>query len=114
MTGSRLYRLQYSDDLQIPQAEIDFKEFVAFLLDRGDVPDIKGLRMLRVSGLWTPTGTSHLLSPDTLNKILKVSMPNDSDGVLIWNARGIRGTLVTSIARLDASSASGGSQRDKR
>ena len=82
ITGSRLYRLQYSDDLQIPQAEIDFGELMAFLLDRGAVPDIKGLHMLRVSGLWTPTGTSLLLSPDTLDKVLKVSVPNDSDGVL--------------------------------
>ena len=90
ITGSRLYRLQYSDDLQIPQAEIDFGELMAFLLDRGALPDIKGLHMLRVSGLWTPTGTSLLLSLDTLNKVLKVSVPNDSDGVLSltlhWNS----------------------------
>ncbi|KAL9098164.1 MAG: hypothetical protein Q9163_006123 [Psora crenata] len=81
-TGSRLYRLQYSDDLQIPQAEIDFGELMGFLLDRGAVPDVKGLRMLRTSGLWTPTGTSLLLSPDTTETVLRVSLPDDSDGIL--------------------------------
>lgn len=90
ITESRLYRLQYSDDLQVPQAEVDFGELMAFLLDRGAVPDIKGLHMLRLSGLWTPTGTSLLLSPDTLDKVLKVAGPNDSDGVLSltlhWNS----------------------------
>ena len=34
ITGSRLYGLQYGDDLQIPQAEIEFGELMAFLLDR--------------------------------------------------------------------------------
>lgn len=51
ITGSKLYRLQYSDDLQVPQAEIEFEELMGFLLDRGAVPDVKGLRMLRLSGL---------------------------------------------------------------
>lgn len=82
ITGQRLYRLQYSDDLQEPQAEIDFEELVSFLLDRGAVPDIKGIHMLRVSGLWTPTGTTILLSPDTTQSVLKVAQPGDSDGIL--------------------------------
>lgn len=82
VTGSRLYRLQYSDDLQVPQAEIEFGELLAFLLDRGAVPDVKGLHMLRVSGLWTPTGTSLMLSPDAGHSVLRVSVPDDSDGVL--------------------------------
>ncbi len=38
--------------------------------------------MLRVSGLWTPTGTSLMLSPDGTHSALRVSMPDDSDGVL--------------------------------
>ena len=82
ITGTRLYRLQYSDDLQVPQAEIDFGELLGFLLDRGAVPDVKGLHFLKVSGLWTPTGTSLMLSPDEGNSVLRVSVPNDSDGVL--------------------------------
>ena len=90
MTGSCLYRLQYSDELQIPKAEINFEELLSFLMDRGAVPDIKGMSMLRTSGLWTPTGTSLMLSPDTTQKVLKVAVPDDSDGVLsltlLWNA----------------------------
>lgn len=82
ITGTRLYRLQYSDDLQVPQAEIDFGELLGFLLDRGAVPDVKGLHFLKVSGLWTPAGTSLMLSPDEGSSVLRVSVPNDSDGVL--------------------------------
>ena len=82
ITGSRLYRLQYSDELQIPQADIDFEELLSFLVDRGAVPDVKGLRMLRLAGLWTPTGTSLMLSPDTTKSVLKVALPSDSEGIL--------------------------------
>lgn len=82
VTGTRLYRLQYSDDLQVPQAEIDFGELLGFLLDRGAVPDVKGLHFLKVSGLWTPAGTSLMLSPDEGSSVLRVSVPEDSDGIL--------------------------------
>ncbi|MCJ1465526.1 hypothetical protein MMC07_004144 [Pseudocyphellaria aurata] len=82
VTGSRLYRLQYSDDLRVPQAEVDLGELLGYLLDRGAVPDVKGLHMLRVSGLWTPTGTSLMLSPDAGQSALRVSVPDDSDGIL--------------------------------
>lgn len=80
--GSKLYRVQYSEDLRVPQAEVELGQLLGFLLDRGAVPDAKGLRMLRVSGLWTPTGTSVMLSPDARHSALRVSMPDDSDGVL--------------------------------
>lgn len=82
VTGSRLYRLQYSDELQVPKAEVNFEELLSFLIDRGAVPDVKGLHMLRMSGLWTPTGTSLMLSPDTTQKALRVDLPDDSDGWL--------------------------------
>lgn len=82
VTGSRLYRLQYSDDLRVPQAEVNLGELLDFLLDRGAVPDVKGLHMLRVSGLWTPTGTSLMLSPDAGQSALRVAVPDDSDGIL--------------------------------
>ena len=82
VTGSRLYRLQYSDELQVPKAEVDFEELLSFLVDRGAVPDVKGIHMLRMSGLWTPSGTSLMLSPDTTQKVLKVALPDDSDGIL--------------------------------
>lgn len=82
ITGSRLYRLQYTDELQVPKAEVGLEELLSFLMDRGAVPDVKGLHMLRTSGLWTPTGTSLMLSPDTTQKALKVALPDDSDGWL--------------------------------
>lgn len=82
ITGTKLYRLQYSDDLHLPQAEMDFEELLSFLLDRGAVPDAKGLHMLRVSGLWTPTGTSLMLSPDSTQTVLRVTVCNESDGIL--------------------------------
>jgi hypothetical protein len=82
VTGKKLYRLNFSEDLQEPQAEIDFEELMAFLIDRGAKPDVKGLHMLRLAGLWTPTGTSLLLGPDGSESALKVSIPDDSDGVL--------------------------------
>ena len=82
VTATKTYRLQFSNDLQIPQAEVDFDELISFLMDRGAVPDAKGLHMLRVSGLWTPTGTPLLVSPDELGSVLRVAGAGDSDGIL--------------------------------
>ena len=84
VTGRKLYRCQYKDELRIPQAEIDFEELVAFLLDRGAVPDAKGWNMLKTSGLWTPTGTALLLPPAGFlhGAALRVALPDDSDGIL--------------------------------
>ncbi|KAL8682581.1 MAG: hypothetical protein Q9186_001354 [Xanthomendoza sp. 1 TL-2023] len=95
ITSHAMQRVQYSSDLKVPQAEVDLEELYEFLLDRGAVPDVKGIHMLRVSGLWTPTGTSLMLSPDATQSVLRVSMPDDSDGVLSlalqwkseWNKR---------------------------
>ena len=82
ISATKTYKLQYSDDLQIPQAEVDFDELISFLMDRGAMPDAKGLHMLRVSGLWTPTGTPLLVSPDAMGSVLRVASTQDSDGVL--------------------------------
>ncbi|MCJ1372238.1 hypothetical protein MMC20_003461 [Loxospora ochrophaea] len=87
ITGRCIYRLQYSDDLQVPKAEIDFGELIDFLLDRGAVPSAQGLHLLRGSGLWTPAGTNVLLSPDTTESVLRVSTPDDSDGVLSFKVQ---------------------------
>ncbi|KAI4199921.1 MAG: hypothetical protein LQ350_004273 [Teloschistes chrysophthalmus] len=95
ITSHAMQRVQYSSDLKVPQAEIDLEELFEYLLDRGAVPDAKGIHMLRVSGLWTPTGTSLMLSPDGTQTALRISMPDDSDGVLSlalqwkpeWNRR---------------------------
>lgn len=70
---------------------------MVFLVDRGTVPDIKGLHVLRVYRLQTPTRKSLLLSRDTLDKVSKVSVLSDSDWVLSltlhWNAAWIKGIL---------------------
>lgn len=95
VTGHAMQRIQYSSDLKVPQAEIHLEELFDFLLDRGAVPDAKGIHMLRVSGLWTPTGTCLMLCPDATQTALRVSMPDDSDGFLSlalqwrsdWNKR---------------------------
>ncbi|OAL69810.1 hypothetical protein A7D00_5849 [Trichophyton violaceum] len=83
VTGKKLYRIQYKDELLVPQAEIDFDELIGFLLDRGAVPDENGWNMLRTSGLWTPAGTVLLRSPlSGFGAALRTSVPDDSDGVL--------------------------------
>ena len=110
ITGSRLYRLQYSSDVQIPQAEISLEELFSFLLDRGAVPDVKGMHLFCLSGLWTPIGTTLMLSPDTTQSALRISLPDDSDGVMSmsvsWNSTwdGSRiGGLRPGWMRVDAS-----------
>lgn len=82
ITGHAQQRIQYSSDLRVPQAEIELEELFEFLLDRGAVPDAKGIHMLRISGLWTPTGTCLMLSPDGTQCVLRVSVPDESDGIL--------------------------------
>ena len=97
VTGKKLYRIQYKDELRVPQAEIEFDELLAFLLDRGAVPDETGWSMLRTSGLWTPTGTVLLKAPlGQFGGVLRIGVPDDSDGVLSlkvhwqseWDKRG--------------------------
>lgn len=80
--GVKAYRLQYHDELIQPQAEAEFEQLIAFLLDRGAVPSVAGFKDLRSSGLWTPAGTKLLLSPMTSEAALMVSTPDDSDGIL--------------------------------
>ncbi|WEW56436.1 hypothetical protein PRK78_001879 [Emydomyces testavorans] len=83
ITGKKLYRIQYKDEMRVPQAEIEFYELVSFLLDRGAVPDENGWNMLRTSGLWTPTGTVLLRPPlGKFGGVLRIGVPDDSDGVL--------------------------------
>jgi hypothetical protein len=80
--GTKGYRLQYHDELVQPQAEVEFEQLVAFLLDRGAVPSQEGFADLRGSGLWTPAGTKLLLSPRTADAVLSVATSEDSDGIL--------------------------------
>lgn len=81
-TGLKTQRIDYSDQLRQPQADIEFEELISFLLDLGAVPDPAGFRMLRASGLWVPTGTPLLLSPDRHEKVLTIAPLDDSDGHL--------------------------------
>jgi hypothetical protein len=80
--GSKVLRLQYHDELTLPQAEVELEQLIAFLMDRGAVPDINGWADLRGSGLWTPAGTRLLLSPDTIHSVLSVASSEDSEGLL--------------------------------
>ncbi|KAK0124306.1 hypothetical protein ONS95_009277 [Cadophora gregata] len=81
-TGLKTQRIDYSDQLRQPQAEIGFEELLSFLLDLGAVPDPSGFRMLRGSGLWVPIGTPLLLSPDRHEAVLTIAPLDDSDGKL--------------------------------
>lgn len=80
--GRKTQRIDYPDQLRQPQAEIGFEELISFLLDLGAVPDEAGFRLLRGSGLWVPTGTPLLLSPDRHERVLTVAPLDDSDGHL--------------------------------
>ncbi|KAL8926200.1 MAG: hypothetical protein Q9208_003103 [Pyrenodesmia sp. 3 TL-2023] len=116
-TGHATQRIQYSSDLRVPQAEVSLEELFDFMLDRGAVPDTKGIHMLRVSGLWTPTGTCLMLSPDSSQVALRISMPDDSDGVLSlalqwkpeWNKRD-HSSLPPGWMRLDLPTTTGKKQ----
>jgi len=85
--GLKTQRIDYSDQLRQPQAEIGFEELISFLLDLGAVPDPVGFRMLRGSGLWVPRGTPLLLSPDKHEKVLTIGPLEDSDGHLSLSVR---------------------------
>jgi hypothetical protein len=80
--GRKTQRIDYPDQLRQPQAEIGFEELISFLLDLGAVPDEAGFRLLRGSGLWVPTGTPLLLSPDRHERVLTIAPLDDSDGHL--------------------------------
>jgi len=85
--GLKTQRIDYSDQLRQPQAEIGFEELVGFLLDLGAVPDPTGFRMLRGSGLWAPCGTPLLRSPDRHEPVLTIAPLDDSDGHLSLRVR---------------------------
>src|SRR5450432_3639827 len=80
--GLKTQRIKYADELRQPQADVGFEELISYLLDLGAVPNAAGFRMLRTSGLWVPTGTALLLSPDRHEAVLTIAPLNDSDGHL--------------------------------
>lgn len=85
--GLKTQRIEYADQLRQPQADIGFEELISYLLDLGAVPNPVGFRMLRTSGLWIPTGTALLWSPDQTEKCLSIAPLDDSDGNLSLSVR---------------------------
>ncbi len=85
--GLKTQRIKYADELRQPQADIGFEELISYLLDLGAIPNAAGFRMLRTSGLWVPTGTALLLSPDRHEAVLTIAPLNDSDGHLSLSVR---------------------------
>jgi len=92
--GTANYRVQYHDELRQPAADVDFESIVAFLLDRGAVPDPCGWADLKEAGMWTPAGTVLLRYPAGRGgrhgePVLKTVTSEDSDGLLVlvmqWN-----------------------------
>ncbi|KAI4861268.1 hypothetical protein F4820DRAFT_434331 [Hypoxylon rubiginosum] len=84
--GAKTQRLEYADQLRQPQVDIAFDELVAYLLDLGAVPDAHGWKLLRSTGLWTPTGCSLMNSPDGFHSALTIAPLDDSDGHLSLKA----------------------------
>jgi hypothetical protein len=81
--GHAIYRLQYSDELRQPQAEILLEDLVMFLLDLGAVVDHDGWKVLRTLGLRTPNGTVLFESPDeSRSAVLRITTPDYSEGHL--------------------------------
>ncbi|KAL1859598.1 hypothetical protein VTK73DRAFT_7532 [Phialemonium thermophilum] len=80
--GLKTQRLEYADQLRQPQVDVSFDELVAYLLDLGAIPDPRGWRLLRSTGLWTPVGCALMLSPDGKEKALTIAPLDDSDGHL--------------------------------
>jgi hypothetical protein len=105
----KLYRIQCADELREPPAEIDFSDLVHFSTG-GAVPDESGWEKLKSGGLWTPGGTVLLGRKDDrdedrgsemkkkmagLDWVLRMSVPDESDGVLCLNVRwSVRSTVV--------------------
>jgi len=80
--GLKSQRIEYADQLRQPQVEVLFDELVCYLLDLGAVPDQHGWRLLRSTGLWTPTGCALMTSPDGKEKALSIAPLDGSDGHL--------------------------------
>ncbi|KAI1326565.1 hypothetical protein F5Y16DRAFT_374602 [Xylariaceae sp. FL0255] len=89
--GIKTQRVEYADQLRQPQVEIAFDELVAYMLDLGAVPDAHGWKLLRSTGLWTPTGCALMKSPDNISHALSIASLDDSDGHLslkvTWEGR---------------------------
>ncbi|KAI0175305.1 hypothetical protein BJ166DRAFT_171216 [Pestalotiopsis sp. NC0098] len=79
--GLKTQRVEYADQLRQPQVEVAFEELVSYLLDLGAVPDAHGWKLLRTTGLWTPTGCALMKAPGG-QSALTIAPLDDSDGHL--------------------------------
>lgn len=79
--GIKTQRVEYADQLRQPQVEVAFDELVSYLLDLGAVPNAHGWKLLRSTGLWTPSGCALMSSPGG-DKALTIAPLEDSDGHL--------------------------------
>ncbi|KAI2628651.1 hypothetical protein GGR54DRAFT_355402 [Hypoxylon sp. NC1633] len=84
--GAKTQRVEYADQLRQPQVDVAFDLLVAYLLDLGAVPDAHGWKLLRSTGLWTPTGCALMKSPDGHHVVLAIAPLDDSDGHLSLRA----------------------------
>lgn len=80
--GAKTQRVEYADQLRQPQVDVAFDKLIAYLLDLGAIPDAHGWKLLRSTGLWTPTGCSLMKSPDGQHEALTIAPLDDSDGHL--------------------------------
>ncbi|KAI1208548.1 uncharacterized protein F4807DRAFT_138717 [Annulohypoxylon truncatum] len=85
--GAKTQRVEYADQLRQPQVDVAFDQLVAYLLDLGAVPEAHGWKLLRSTGLWTPTGCSLMKSPDGYHDALTIAPLDDSDGHLSLKAK---------------------------
>lgn len=84
--GIKIQRIQYPTQLRQPQVDVDFGELVSYLHSLGAIPDERGWKSLRSSGLWMPKGLSLMNSPDRSQKALVIASLDDSDGNLSLSA----------------------------
>lgn len=79
-------RLQRSDKITLPEAKIDFKSLIDFLLDLGCYPDLDGFKELRTRGQ-NAVGASLMcirgsqMNDRSSSTVLVVAKPGDRDGL---------------------------------
>ncbi|KAI2466846.1 hypothetical protein F4781DRAFT_423734 [Annulohypoxylon bovei var. microspora] len=98
--GAKTQRVEYADQLRQPQVDVAFDQLVAYLLDLGAVPEAHGWKLLRSTGLWTPTGCSLMKSPDGFHDALTIASLDDSDGHLSLKANWSLGWTTRNFSSL--------------
>lgn len=91
--GRVTQRLQYADELRQPQAEVELRALVHYLLDLGAVPEVRGWRALKERELWTKKGEV-LMRADGGYSALEVAPRADAEGMLSLRAVWLRGWTV--------------------